>query len=180
MLQLAIKFCPKSRLPLSTIFRRLTTSAAALVVSYKESSISTPYPITPPRSSSARNEAAQKLLFLFSGLSAKGHTVEKLCHDRRFGGLLSRVNASEVENIVEWLRLKKPHLAVDFFFLAKKHDFKHSMCCQFTVSHVLARKRQLRELRSLLQEIVREEVLCIAEMTTSRGISLTVWWRNIT
>ncbi|CAH9134477.1 unnamed protein product [Cuscuta epithymum] len=154
MLQLTI---PKSRFPLSTIFCRPAISAAALVVSSEEPSISTPYPITPSQSSPARNEAARKLLFLFSGLSAKGLTVEKLCHDPRFGGLLSRVNASEVESIVELLRLKRPHLAVDFFFLAKELGFKHSVCCQLIVAHVLAGKRQLREMRSLLEEMVNEE-----------------------
>ncbi|CAH9070765.1 unnamed protein product [Cuscuta europaea] len=186
MLQLINKFCPKSRFPLSTIFCRPAISAAALLVSSKDPSISTPYPITPSPSSLARNEAARKLLFLFSGLFAKGHTIEKLCHDPRFGGLLSRVNASEVESIVELLRLKRPHLAVDFFLLAKELGFKHSTFCKIIVAHVLAGKRQLKELRSLLQEMVNEEgsgsayALCeLVQNNFKNWVSCNVVWNML-
>lgn len=81
--------------------------------------------------------------------------------DNKFKDLILRLDSGQVDYIFDYLRIRNPVFAVDFFFLLRnEYGFRVSKSCVFGVSHVLAGMRRLRELRVLMSELVHEEGEC--------------------
>lgn len=89
--------------------------------------------------------------------------------DNKFKDVILSLDSAQVDRIVDYLITENPGGAVEFFYLLKdKYGFRVSKPCVFGVFHVLAGMRRLRELRKLMNELVRDE-----------GIGIQMVWYGI-
>lgn len=96
---------------------------------------------------------------LMSSLSFFG--ARRFLGDNKFKDVILGLDSAQVDRIVDYLRIENPGCAVEFFYLLKnKYGFRVSKRCVFGVFHVLAGMRRLRELRKLMNELVRDEGEC--------------------
>lgn len=97
---------------------------------------------------------------LMSSLSFFG--PRRFLGDNKFKDVILSLNSAQVGRIVDLLMIQNPGCAVEFFYLLKnKYGFRVSKRCVFGVFHVLAGTRRLRELRKLMNELVRDEGECV-------------------
>lgn len=96
---------------------------------------------------------------LMSSLSFFG--PRRFLGDNKFKDVILSLNSAQVDRIVEYLMIENPDCAVEFFYLLKnEYGFRVSKRCVFGVFHVLAGMRRLRELRKLMNKLVRDEGEC--------------------
>lgn len=87
--------------------------------------------------------------------------ARRFLDDDRFKILILSLDSSQVDRIVDFMRITNPVCAVDFFYLLKnKYGYRFSKGCVFSVSHVLAGMTMMRELRKILNELVQDEGEC--------------------
>lgn len=79
----------------------------------------------------------------------------------KFKDVILSLSSAQVDRIVDYLMIENPGCAVEFFYLLKnEYGFRFSKRCAFSVFHVLAGMRRLRDLRKLMNELVRDEGEC--------------------
>lgn len=72
--------------------------------------------------------------------------------------LVSDLNSTQVDEIIDHLRNDDPDSAVELFELLKnEYGFKHSRVSQLVIAHVLASQRRLKLLRSNFMQMLQEE-----------------------
>lgn len=82
-------------------------------------------------------------------------TIVESCYSR---DLFSSLSISQVDQIIEKLGVEKSELAVIFFNLLRNdYGFCHSRPSVFVVSHVLAERKRMKELRTVLMQMVEQE-----------------------
>lgn len=79
-----------------------------------------------------------------------------------FRDIVLSLNQVHVDKIINSLRVESPDFALVFFdFMSIEYGFQHSRFSRFVVAHVLAGQRRLEELRSVLEQLLREEgIVC--------------------
>ncbi|KAJ0763846.1 putative tetratricopeptide-like helical domain superfamily [Helianthus annuus] len=82
----------------------------------------------------------------------------RLKSDDGFGSMVSGLKCSEVDEVIDYLRMNDADSAVELFELLKnEYGFKHSRRSQFVIAHVLANRRRIKMLRSNFTQMVQEE-----------------------
>lgn len=78
--------------------------------------------------------------------------------DHYYRHIMSTLNQSQVDIIIERLRIEDPESAFSFFdLLRNEYGFRHSRVSIFAVAHVLAANRRFKELRLVVKQMVDEE-----------------------
>lgn len=126
----------------SLIFTKTSASAAAAKIEDDE-----PTSLSPPNDT---------VLEILSGLKTFGSG--KFFREHRFKSLVLTLTSPQIDRIVDHLRIENPNSAVEFFDLLKnEYGFRHSRVSVFLIAHLLAGKRRLRSLRSLIQQMLQRE-----------------------
>ncbi|KAK9676078.1 hypothetical protein RND81_11G052200 [Saponaria officinalis] len=138
------RHCHRLAYPLS----KLTISSPVAAKFFDEP----PIPLTVPPSTNIADE-------ILYGLRSYG--THKFLSGSYFRHSLScKLDVDITNQVVERLVFERPELAVGFYSVLKRdHGFQHSRKCGFVVAHVLARSRQVKELRELIMDIIHEEGL---------------------
>lgn len=127
--------------PLSSlVFSKPTVSAAKLA---EDEFASSPIPRDPVRE-------------ILLGLRSSG--FRRFLIGDYFRNLASNLNQSQVDLIVDDLSAENSDFAVFFFDLMREeYKFRHSAVSRFVVSHVFASQRRFKELRFVLEQMVKDE-----------------------
>lgn len=93
-------------------------------------------------------------------IGLKNFGASKFLCGHHFQTLASVLNPHQVDQILLGLGVDNSDSALVLFdFLKNEYGFQHSRVSFFLVSHVLAQKRQWKELRRVLEQMVKEEGL---------------------
>ncbi|CAI9289685.1 unnamed protein product [Lactuca saligna] len=135
-----------------------TLSPATLILTKSSSLLSAEsLELEPSTTSPAANGSFPSgIISLFKVLGSSG--VKLLGVKHRFKTLVSDLNSTQVDEIIDQLRNDDPDSAVELFELLKnEYGFKHSRVSQLVVAHVLASQRRLKLLRSNFMQMLQEE-----------------------
>lgn len=149
----------KWRKPLhSPLNLQILASVSSFILS-KPPSVSTAASLADePTTSSVAPDSGETVGVILSGLRCLG--LRRFVNRYYFKNLISMLNCSQVDQILEYLSVENADSAVDFFHLLRNEfGFRHSRFSKFVVLHVLARKRQLKELRLVMDQMLLEEGL---------------------
>ncbi|CAN1152273.1 Putative pentatricopeptide repeat-containing protein At1g13630 [Linum perenne] len=77
---------------------------------------------------------------------------------RELKGLIAMLSTEQVDSVIEALSRQNGESAVDFFHLLRKEfGFRHSTAASLVVSHVLAGMSRFREMRNVVDQMLRGE-----------------------
>lgn len=115
---------------------------------------------------------------LMSSLNFFG--ARRFLGDNKFKDVILSLDSAQVDRIVDYLIIRNPGCAVEFFYLLKnKYGFRVSKRCLFGVFHVLAGMRRLRELRKLMNELVRDEGECVVMIILCKSCSCLSFQKSV-
>lgn len=147
----SLKFIIKrqSTPPLSSwIFSRPTVSAAKLNMDENATISNSFTPVDSyPSDPVCQTVANLKLL------GSKG-----VIEGRHLQSIVPLLTESQVDQIIDCLRIKNPSYAVAFFnCLRNDYGLKQSRVSSFVICHILASNRKFKELRSILEQMLQDE-----------------------
>ncbi|KAL6190207.1 hypothetical protein ACLB2K_036605 [Fragaria x ananassa] len=119
---------------------------------------------------------------LITGLRILG--LDRIRGDHYYSNIISSLNQTQVDVVIERLSLEDPESGFGFFnLLRSEYGFRHSRISGFAVAHGLGGRRRFEELRLVMKQMVKEEgsdsATSLCELLLSRfrdwGSSGVVW-----